>query len=187
MDKLKEYIKQHKSFFYQKEVPEEHEKRFLAKLQKGKKKNVPEVRFRSLTSSPDDRMRLWRKRLFKVAVAVFLFIGSVGLFKMLNRDNDRQLARLAAEIAEVENFYMVKCEKELTHFRTYYGSNSPIDIAKELEELEEEYKKLKEEMIKEPGNKRIMAALVENLQLRLQLLEQINRLMEKEEPQITDI
>lgn len=183
MDKLEEYIKQHKSYFHQEEVPEGHELRFLDKLQQDKKEDASVVQLPMFSN----RVKLWQKQFFRVAVVAFLFVGSIALFKMAGGENSVKIAQLPAEVQEVENFYLVKCEKELTRFRTYHSSNSPVDIAKELEELEKEYKKLKKEMVKQPGNKRIMAALVKNLQLRLQLLEQINRLMEKEEPQTIDI
>ncbi len=175
MDKLEEYIKQHKSYFHQEEVPEGHEMRFADKLQQLKEENASDFRTR--------RINLWQKQLFRVAVVAFLFVGSITVFKVATQENTTEIAQLPAEIQEVEHFYLAKCEKELVHFRTYHSSNSPVDIAKELEGLEKEYQKLKKEMVRQPGNKRIMTALVKNLQLRLQLLEQINRLMNKEEPQ----
>ncbi len=179
MDNLEKYIKERKSHFYEKDVPKGHEMRFAEKLRQGSA---------DISTTPKDqnaKIPFWRKPLFQVAVVALLFVGSVAIFKSVNiQDAAIQTAQLPAELQEVESFYLVKCEKELTHFKTYYSANSPVDIAKELEELEKEYKELKKEMVKQPGNERIMAALVKNLQLRLQLLQQINRLMKKEEPQI---
>ncbi len=180
MKSFEEYIKENRAYFHQEEIPEGHEMRFAEKLQK-LKENTP-------TITLGERVRLWQKPLFRVAVVALLFVGSVAVYTVVSRgEQAAQMAQLSPELQEVENYYLVKCEKELTHFRTYNSSNSPVDIAKELEDLEKEYQKLKKEMVKQPGNERVMSALVENLKLRLQLLQQINRLMKKEEPQIINI
>lgn len=173
MKDFERYIRENKQHFYQEQLSEGHEARFLQKLKSEK---------------PFVKRNSWRKVLFRVAVVALLTLGGAGVLHFgINQNMQRIAVKLPKEVSEAENYYLAKCEEELSYFKTHHSSTSPIDIATELENLEKEYKELKKKMVTQQGNKRVMAALVQNLQLRLQLLEQINRLMEKEEPQTVEI
>lgn len=172
MNNLEEYIRKNSATFHKASLPEGHENRFMDKLDAEKQ---------IVKSS-------WRHIIFRVAAVVLLALGGVAMLYFGEQHHQKTLeARLPLEIKEAESYYLAKCDEQLSHFKTYHSTTSPIDIAEQLEKLEKEYKKLKQQMAQQSGNKRVMAALVQNLQLRLQLLEQINRLMEKEEPQIIAI
>lgn len=171
MKDLEGYIRENEQYFHQKDLSQGHEDRFLQKLKSEKTQKTS-----------------WRSMLFRVAVVAFLTFGGASVLHFgINQNTQRIRAELPKEVSEAESYYLAKCGEELTYFKMHYSSTSPIDIATELEDLEKEYKELKKKMAAQPGNKRVMAALVQNLQLRLQLLEQINRLMEKEEPQTVEI
>lgn len=172
MDSFEKYIKERQGDFHNKSLPKGHEARFLQKLDESKK-----VR----------RTSLLLKISGIAAVLAFAVIGGSILHWGTPDESVFAKKQLPKELQEAESYYLAKCEEQMNYFQVHYSSNSPIDIAEKLEVLEKEYKELKDKMVEQPGNKRITAALVQNLQLRLQLLEQINRLMEKEEPQTVDV
>lgn len=141
-----------------------------------------------LEKSEQKPQKSWRLTFFRAVAVLAIVLGGATLLKLSLGDvPTEQYAELPEELQEAENYYLAKCDVELEHFNTHHVSNSPVDIAETLEELEKEYADLKKEMAENPGNKQVMAALVQNLQLRLQLLERINRLMEKEEVQTIDV
>ena len=153
-----------------------HEERFLEKLQqslpKGKKTN-----------------RAW----LKVAVSIMVML-SVGVSYFLwNKNsnvgstvvesdpiNEKQteftFGDLSPDLKKVENYYVVNINLELAKLEVSPDTKDLIDgYMEQLNNLNIEYKTLNAELKELGPNDQTITALIENLQLRLQLLQKLKR------------
>lgn len=141
---------------------------------------------------------------YKVAVAVLMVTNAYFIF-LLNDENtatqivevkqpqgeiiqEKPVSPLYAEFAEVELVYMSKVNvkvQELKNFESEFPQENE-EILQELEELSTDFNELKNEIDAEVMDEVILQAMVENYQIRLQILEdilaQINTYNEKNIP-----
>ncbi|TVZ17244.1 hypothetical protein [Maribacter sp. MAR_2009_72] len=151
-----------------------HEARFLQKLEKelpiGKKKN-----------------RSW---LFMAASIVILLGIGLG-YTYTNRnveqpavvnaeenlpDREFTFGDLSPDLKKVENFYMANINIELSKLQFSTDNKDLIDsYMEQLNNLNMEYKNLNTELKELGPNDQTITALIENLQLRLQLLQKLKK------------
>ncbi|PIF00225.1 MAG: hypothetical protein CR994_07120 [Maribacter sp.] len=135
-----------------------------------------------------------RKGLFffvKIAAAILVLVSS-GVFFYMNRDNtditttivDKNptkdtktgisLGDLSPDLKKVENYYVAKINLELSKLNVSGDTKDMVESYMErLSELNTEYKNLNFELNQIGPNDQTISALVKNLQLRLQLLQQL--------------
>jgi hypothetical protein len=153
-----------------------HEERFLEKLQQ---------------SLPDEKKR--NRTWLKVAASIVVTL-SVGVSYFLlnensnventvvdsNQINEKQteftFGDLSPDLKKVENYYVANINLELAKLEVSPDTKDLIDgFMEQLNNLNLEYKTLNAELKELGPNDQTITALIENLQLRLQLLQKLKR------------
>jgi len=157
-------------------LKEGHEARFLEKL--------------------DDTLPIKKKssiQLWYVAASVIVLVG-IGIFGYLQskKDNgipttivdkgnleensDFSFGDLSPDLKKVENYYVANINLELSKLEISDENKGLVDsFMDRLSELNLEYKELNKELIELGPNDQTINALIENLQLRLQLLQKLKK------------
>lgn len=162
--KLEDFIHQHRSDF-EEEGPAP---RVWAALEK----ELP-VRKRPAV------VRMMVRHWWKAAILVAL-IANVGiLLKMMNVKKDA--GAVLPEMEEMQVYYSSRIEKRLDELKALPPEQLGLDSAtrKELEIRNDTYKLLEKELLNNPGNQRIRAAMIRYYQMKLELLDRILSEQEK--------
>lgn len=144
------------------ETPEEgHDLRFLNRL-----KEIPEV-------SKPTSSRVYK---YVVAMAAVLVIG-LGLLTVVRpQPKTNDLASVSPQLSQTQDFFTTAITSELTKVknqRTPENEALVSDALKQMELLEKNYERLKVDL-KESGNdKRVVYAMIANLQSRIDLLQDV--------------
>lgn len=153
-----------------------HEERFLEKLQQ----SLPEHKKTN---------RAWMK--VAASIAVILSVG-VGYFLLNGNSNientvvdsdpinenqtEFTFGDLSPDLKKVENYYVANINLELAKLEVSPDTKDLIDgFMEQLNNLNLEYKTLNAELKELGPNDQTITALIENLQLRLQLLQKLKR------------
>lgn len=150
-----------------------HEERFLTKLkEEAQQKEIPKDNFRSF----------WSPWLAIAASLVFIIIiaGSFFSTKAYNKSTD--LAAISPEMKETQEFYSTAIKAELEKVNLAKSPETEIivnDALKQLERLDTEYKKLKQDLSSSGKDKRVIFAMVSNLQQRIDLLNNVSTQIEE--------
>jgi hypothetical protein len=167
-------------------LSKDHLKRFEAKLDMALPKQKSNNKF----------------KILKI-VAIFIVVLGIGAF-FINKDqfiksdtpivstpevddeNDElpvkefQLSEVSPEFKKIENYYLAGINMQLAKLEVNPSNKALIDsFMSKMEELNKEYKHLNSEFNKSGPNEQTIEAMVENLQLRLDLLYKLkNKLNE---------
>lgn len=160
MDKLKKYIDNHREQFDSDEPRDDLWSRISGEL------NPPKAKQRWLSN-----MKVWR------AAAVILLLATSWLvFDKVNREDAAQPTSdsgngVLAEFREVENFYMTLVAEKRNMLEKASADDPEYrrEFLSELEELDNQYKGLKENL-KFGNQEEVINALIVNLQLRIEIL-----------------
>ncbi|MFS4467402.1 hypothetical protein [Maribacter sp. 2210JD10-5] len=155
-----------------------HEARFLEKLEEDLPKNTRGNSFAWL----------------KVAASVMVVVGlSIVAYTTLDNSDDIpttivdkdhgneekdefSFGDLSPDLKKVENYYVANINMELSRLEVSPENKELVDsFMEQLSELNEEYKNLNAELVALGPNDQTITALIENLQLRLQLLQKLKR------------
>jgi len=158
------------------QMKENHEERFLARL--------------------DDELPIQEKShfsLWKIAASILILVG-VGWFAfqqlrpdtdpikttVVDKDNTTEktegisLGDLSPDLKKVENYYVANINFELSKLEISEENRAMVDgFMDRLQELNFEYKRLNTELNQIGPNDQTIAALIKNLQLRLELLHKL--------------
>ncbi len=174
------------------ELRKNHEARFLERLDK----ELPEKKKPSFA-------------LLKIAASIIVVIGLgfmgylkfseqetipttiVDVDKTQKEETDFSFGDLSPDLKKVENFYVANINMELSKLEVSGENKELVDSFMErLSELNLEYKDLNKELNELGPNDQTITALIENLQLRLQLLQKLkrklNQLKSSKNEQITE-
>lgn len=114
---------------------------------------------------------------WKVA-AILLLLACSALVYMQWSDNQSAIA-LDPEILKAEAYYQQAIEEKMQVIQTYKQNDEALAVMNDLEELDSLYTALKEK-IPESGNRDlVVSAMIQNLQLRVNILNQQILLLEK--------
>jgi hypothetical protein len=144
---------------------EGHERRFLAKLEASGKKKTKTI--------------FWKP--FAVA-ASFLVLFAAGFYTVSLTPAEEGLARVSPEMKETQNFFVTTINNELANIQKEVSPATEAvinDALKQLEILENEYEKLKVDLVKSANDKRVVYAMITNFQNRIALLENVLQQIEK--------
>lgn len=155
------------------EAPEGHQERFLEKL---KKQQIQAGR------SKGKLRRLWMPFVAIAAGLLLLFMltGNLTGLKISNSQGD--LAGISPEMKETQEFYTNLIKTELTRLDDVKSPETEAvvnDALKQLEKLDSDYLKLKEDLVKSGQDKRVIFAMVSNLQKRIDVLNNVLSRIEK--------
>ncbi len=145
-----------------------HEERFLDKLKESRK-------FKSSRSESLVRP-LWKSWISIAASIVFVILiaGSFLSSNLLTKPAD--LAAISPEMKETQDFYAKAIRAELEKMNASKSPETKIiidDALAQLERLDNEYKKLKVDLSESGKDKRVVFAMVSNLQQRIDLLNTV--------------
>lgn len=151
--------------FDQEEPAADHEQRFREKLRSQKKKKV----------SNSGVIPLWLPGLAIAATFLMAFLIFQGVFNApFNQQQD--LATVSPEMKETQNFYasVIKQELETLENEKTPETEAVIDDAlRQLQILENEYNRLKKDLSKSGQDKRVIYAMINNFQKRIDLLNSV--------------
>jgi len=151
-----------------------------------------EARFMERLESKLPQNTLAKKRSFswmQIAASFLVLFGlSFGIFKMLNKDvtpgpvkmvetPKKTLEDVAPDLKKVEDYYVASINFQLSKLKPTPETKELFDgYLERLDELNKEYERLSQELIEFGLSDLTIDALIDNLKLRLNLL---NRLKEK--------
>ena len=126
-------------------------------------------------------------RWLRVAAAIaMIFAGSTaGIYFLTGNKSevDQYSSELYNEIRETEQYYSQMVSERYDELRPFLASNQ---VAKEMltadmEELDEVYNELKEDLKDNASNPEVIEAMILNYRVKLEILEEVlNQLKEKE-------
>lgn len=153
--------------------PEGHQERFLEKLKK--------QQFQPGSSKGKLRM-LWMPILAIAASLLILFMLTGNLTGFQTSINKGDLAGISPEMKETQEFYTSLIKTELTRLNEVKSPETELvvnDALKQLEKLDLEYLNLKKDLVKSGQDKRVIFAMVSNLQQRIDVLNNVLLRIEK--------
>ena len=166
MKKIDEIIRNNRELFNKAEPEEGHFNRFVAKLKQQKRKNYSLTSFTFLLKAAS------------IAILVTLsFLWTYdNLIKPSSENSGITLSEVSDEYREVEVYY-----KQQVNLK--YGQISNMDIfsdsihksilLKELSDMDSIYTNLQDELKSNPKDKRIINAMIEHYQLKVDVMNQI--------------
>ena len=143
------------------ETPEGHQKRFMDRLKQQE---------HGTTS-----VNTWKKVISIAAViAVMVTIGS---FVFNNDAKAADLASVSPEMEQTQSFFTTAINKEIQTLKSFDSPETEAlinDALKQIEILEEKYQKLTVDLIDSGYDQRVVYAMINNFQKRIDLLENVN-------------
>jgi len=158
-DKIEELFKELEGRFDTEEPRVDHRNRFLEKLQQKESKKLR-------------RLHWWKP--ISIAASVILIITVA-----LTRNSDpelKDLADISPEMEKTQQFFTATISKELFEIQekaTPATQQLVDDAIIRLEALENEYMNLKNDLTNSGEDKRVIYAMIENFQNRINLLQQV--------------
>lgn len=128
-------------------------------------------------------IQLMGRHWLKAAAVLVLMVNSVMIYQFIQMKKAQPLINVSPEMQEAKMYYTTQIEQRLESIRSYPEALLGLDSIgrKELELRNETYQLLEAELIQNPGNERIKAAMVRYYQLKLDLLDKIlDELREKQ-------
>jgi len=165
MESLKKYIRKNRDSFDEKEPLEGHFDRFRQKMEFHK---------------PARKVNLFMVAA-AAAVAGLILTGTIGIIynnSSLNRLNPKELSLsvISPELKEVENYYISQISARYTEINSLKKSSSPeieTEVNKAIDDMDLSYKVLKKDLSKSPKQERIVNAMIQQYQVRIDMLDQI--------------
>lgn len=146
--------------------PSEHHKaNFLAKLQANAAAAAEPVAVKKLN---------WWKPL-AIAASVLLLAG-IFWTQTAGISNERNLADISPEMEQTQDFFIQTIEKELSEIRKKSTPQTREIVESAIENLavlESNYKKLQKDLVESGEDKRVIYAMINNFQNRIDLLQQV--------------
>ncbi|MDC7996200.1 hypothetical protein [Altibacter sp. HG106] len=158
-DYIASLFEEHRAHLDVHETPQGHQARFMGRLQE-----TPVTRQRTA----------WWKPL-TVAASVILVL-SLGMFSWKGQSAESDLASISPEMAQTQSFFTTAINDELSKLKSLESQDTKQlveDALQQLTILETEYQSLKEDLVVSGSDKRVIAAMVSNLQNRISLLEHV--------------
>jgi len=161
-------------------MKEGHEERFFSKLDRELPKNPPKKKVFSLW------MQIAASVVVAVGLSFYYFNSNEGpvdsdeKVTVVDRDNPNigvqgiSLGDLSPDLKKIETYYTTNINLQLSELADDPGNKELVDSYMDrLAELNKEYQRLNEELNELGPNDQTINALINNLQLRLQLLQKL--------------
>ncbi|WP_127844663.1 hypothetical protein [Psychroflexus aestuariivivens] len=118
---------------------------------------------------------------YKVAsVVVILLLSSIILHyyttssEVITEETPMKLGDISPELQQLENFYLTSINYELATLETDHNFDEVVDdYLEELKIIDSEYQDLQDELNENGVNENLIDAMLKNLQLRLELLQNL--------------
>ncbi len=140
-----------------------HQQRFLEKLNSN---NTSATMHRGIVQL----FKPWIGIAASVTLIISLFFGTI------NQSTSRDLASISPEMAETQAFFVSMLETELDKLQveqTPEFQNMIVDALFQIEGLEQNYNKLKQDLDDSGNDKRVIHAMISNFQNRIDILQNV--------------
>lgn len=121
---------------------------------------------------------IWKKPVFQIAASIILLLGFSFSF-MMNNSNNNENSIVNEELYEIDNHYklLVDNQIQLIKNNSNLSKRDQDDFLLLIDDLDEEYNKLKTELNTGVNNERIIEAIINNYRKKIKLMENLlNRL-----------
>jgi hypothetical protein len=149
-----------------------HEHRFLTKIKRNQSTIV------KLNSS---KSGFW-KPLIAIAASLVLCLSIISIVQQKQEIKD--LASVSPELSKTQDFFTTTINKELETINSKRSAETDIiikDALKRVNELDKEYESLKIDLTESGDDKRVIFAMITNFQNRIELLQNVLKLIEEVE------
>ena len=95
---------------------------------------------------------------------------------------EEQIANIAPELVEAESYYSQQISQKLVQLRSMDLADTGIDLKgfeEEIASLDKVYAQMKTDLVDSQANERVLQAMIENLQIRMELLNRQLQILEK--------
>ena len=153
------------------ETPKGHQHRFLDKL-KAKQETKKEGKLIKFA---------FKKALAIAAIVAVIITVSSMLFKA-ETITAADLSSVSPEMEQTQSFFTSAINRELETLNTFKSPETKKmvqDVLKQIDVLESKYELLKTDLVKSGSDKRVIYAMIQNFQNRINLLEQVINKIEK--------
>ena len=90
------------------------------------------------------------------------------------------LGNISPDLQKVEQFYVNQINYQLSQLPLHQDQDEVVDeYLKRLSELDADYKALNKELYQQGPNDQLVAALIQNLQLRLELISKLQKQLDQ--------
>lgn len=119
---------------------------------------------------------LWKRPMFRLAASVLILVGIasfIGLFMYGNGATGTQY--VSKELLDIDQHYqgLVSYQVKLIQNNTKLTKEDKTEFLSFMDELDTEYKTLREEMRNNLDNERVLEAIVANYKKRIELIENL--------------
>ena len=160
-DELEKYIESQKAEFNVHNIDEAHKLRLwgniVSEIEEPEKKVIP----------------LWQKPVFRVAASIVLLIGFTLFFTW--SDSSLENSFVNEELHEIDNHYKLLVNNQIALIKTnnYLSEKDREDFLSLIDDLDNEYEKLKEELKLGINNQKIIEAIISNYRKKIKLMEDL--------------
>ncbi|WP_405412187.1 hypothetical protein [Maribacter sp. Asnod1-A12] len=162
MDNIEKHIRQNLSQFDQEKADRS---KIWANINEALQQNSPqEIPFR-------------RRPIFRIAASLLLIIGLAGLtgIYVLGKNEPSSTEYTTNQILEIDKHYrgLVAYQVDLLEKEVKLSADDKAEFLTFMKELDDEYRKLKEETSNNVNNKKVLQAIVANYKKRIELIEDL--------------
>ncbi|MEP2935698.1 MAG: hypothetical protein ABJM06_08265 [Gilvibacter sp.] len=162
-DPLESLFKNRHGEFDLAQTPDGHQARFMERLNEHKPKKS--VWYRSPVIKP----------IMAVAAIALVALFITGVFNA-QPEEEAGLAAVSPEMAQTQEFFTIAINDQISRLKSFDSEASKElvdDTLEQLSALETEYNSLSQDLVTSGNDKRVVYALIANLQSRIDLLEQM--------------
>jgi len=159
-DPIEEVFNRLKDDFEIAPTPAGHEKRFMDRLN-------------DLNAAKKKSFNWWKP--LSIAASIALLV-TIGFTTFGTTEQSLDLASVSPEMEQAQSFFTSTINQELEKLKTLQNEDTKklVDDAMErLEKLEKDYDRLKLDLLESGSDKRVIAAMINNFQSRIDILEHV--------------
>lgn len=125
------------------------------------------------------------KNLWRAAAVFIILFAGYGVFKYSNPSKQEQpdytkmdLKKINPELAEAEVYYTSMIQQKKEELKQLHPENL-AEFEKDFQALDSTYQQLKIDFYKNPNHEQVTNAMIQNLKLRIEVLERQIEILEK--------
>lgn len=168
-DPIKELFERLEGQLDLEQTPQEHRRRFMDRL--SAQQEAPARKAWTSTR--------WKWLSVAATIAIVL---TGGVFFQSSEEEPEGLAAVSAEMEATQSFFVSAISQELQTLKSFESQDTKAlidDTVQRLDALEAEYDKLKIDLQESGNDKRVIAAMINNFQNRINLLQQVIETIEE--------
>ena len=166
MSELEKYFRDHRDEFDLSEPQNGHAERFALKLEK------------QLDGDHRPRILFWRiaaSIIILVVLSLSIWLPKTGISEKVHYSS-LSLSDISAEFAEVENYYKIRLNEGYEKLDARSATDPEVAAyKKELDNLSAIYTDLEKQLYQSGTHEQVIQAMIENLRLRLTLIENLEK------------